>query len=156
MKTEGAVEQHARILAKPFLITLLGIIIIVSIWTPLISPRISQLWFTLPNFFYLSPVPILTLLLAFLCWLGINDKNYVRQAFFSAICLFLLAYLGLVISNIPYLVPPTITVWDAAAVPASQLFLLVGTVVLLPIILGYTVFVYWTFRGKLKSGEGYH
>ena len=63
---------------------------------------------------------------------------------------------GSAISTIPYLVPPHLTFWDTAAAPASQIFLLVGTVVLLPLILGYTVFVYWTFRGKVAPGEGYH
>ena len=60
------------------------------------------------------------------------------------------------LSNVPYLVPPTITVWDAAAAPSSQKFMLVGVLVLLPIILGYTVFDYWMFRGKVRVGEGYH
>ena len=70
--------------------------------------------------------------------------------------LFLLGYLGLVISTFPYLVPPTLTLWQTAAAPASQLFMLIGTLILLPIILGYIVFVYWIFRGKVREGEGYH
>jgi len=156
MKTDGEVEKRARQLATPFLIALFSIIVIVSIWTPLIIPRIKELWFTLPNFFYLSPVPVLTGLLLILCWLGIKDERHVSQAFYSSVALFLLAYIGLVISNAPYLVPPTLTVWQAAAVPESQLFLLLGTLILLPMILGYTVFVYWTFRGKVRAGEGYH
>ena len=76
--------------------------------------------------------------------------------FLAAIALFLLGYLGLVISSYPYLVPPTLTVWETAAAPASQMFMLIGTVALLPIVLGYTVFVYWLFRGKVRAGEGYH
>jgi cytochrome d ubiquinol oxidase subunit II len=60
------------------------------------------------------------------------------------------------ISTFPYLVPPKITLWEVSAAPASQVFFLAGTAVLLPIILGYTVFVYYTFRGKIKAGEGYH
>ena len=70
--------------------------------------------------------------------------------------LFLLGYLGLVISSYPYLVPPTLTIWDTAAAPASQIFMLIGTVFLLPIILGYVIFIYWLFRGKVKEGESYH
>ena len=76
--------------------------------------------------------------------------------FLAAIALFLLGYLGLVISIFPYLVPPSLTIWQTAAAPASQIFMLVGTLALLPIILGYTVFVYWLFRGKVREGEGYH
>jgi len=156
MKTDGEVEKRARILAQPFLIALFGFIGIVSIWTPLIIPRIAELWFSLPNFYYLFPLPLFSIVVFVLCWLGITDVRHTSQAFFSAVTLFVLAYIGLIISNVPYLVPPSVTVWQAAAVPESQLFLLLGTLVLLPMILGYTVFVYWTFRGKVKAGEGYH
>ena len=76
--------------------------------------------------------------------------------FFASIVLFLLGYLGLVISTFPYLVPPAQTLWQTAAVPASQLFMLTGTLILLPIILGYSVYVYWIFRGKVRAGEGSH
>jgi cytochrome d ubiquinol oxidase subunit II len=75
--------------------------------------------------------------------------------FLATIALFLLGYLGLVISNFPYLVPPSLTVWQTAAAPESQIFMLLGTLLLLPIILGYIVFVYWLFRGKVKAGESY-
>ncbi len=77
-------------------------------------------------------------------------------AFLASILIFLLGYLGLVISTFPYIVPPSLTVWQAAAAPASQWFLLVGTVPLLPIILGYMAFVYWVFRGKVREDEGHY
>jgi cytochrome d ubiquinol oxidase subunit II len=76
--------------------------------------------------------------------------------FLAAVVLFLLGYAGLVISNFPYLVPPSLTVWDTAGAPASQIFMLLGTLFLLPMILGYIIFVYWLFRGKVAEGEGYH
>ena len=76
--------------------------------------------------------------------------------FLATIALFLLGYLGLLISNFPYLVPPSLTIWQTAAAPATQIFMLMGTLVMLPIILGYTIFVYWIFGGKLREGEGYH
>jgi cytochrome bd ubiquinol oxidase subunit II len=128
---------------------------VVSLWTPLAFPRIFERWFALPNLLYLSPVPILTALAAFLAWRWLEQRAD-GLPFAAAIALFLLGYLGLVISTFPYLVPPTLTLWDTAAAPASQFFMLVGTLVLLPIILGYTAFVYWIFRGKLREGEGYH
>jgi cytochrome d ubiquinol oxidase subunit II len=78
------------------------------------------------------------------------------QTFVSSVGLFLLCFLGLGISVYPYIVPPTVTLSAAAAAPESQIFMLVGVVFLLPIILAYTVFVYWTFSGRLKPGEGYH
>jgi cytochrome d ubiquinol oxidase subunit II len=76
--------------------------------------------------------------------------------FLATIGLFLLGYLGLVISWFPYLVPPALTVWDTAAAPSSQLFMLAGTLVLLPMVLAYTAYIYWLFRGKVKPGESYH
>ena len=153
MKTEHDLQARARKLAQPILFAMLACIGIVSIWTPLMLPRIAARWFTLPNFLYLSPLPLATLVVAWLCWRGLRKGRSVLP-FLSAIGLFLLAYAGLLISNVPYLVPPVMTIQEAAAAPASQQFLLVGTVFLLPVILGYTVFVYWVFRGKV--GEGYH
>ena len=155
MKTLGAVAERARAYAAPLLVALLACIIAVSVWTPLAIPRIAERWFVWPNFAYLVPIPIATLALAWGCWHGIKTARHALP-FFCAVGLFLLSYLGLVISNAPYLVPPSLTVWNAAAAPASQVFMLIGTVLMLPVILGYTVFVYWVFRGKVKPGEGYH
>jgi len=70
--------------------------------------------------------------------------------------MFALAFVGLAISTYPYLVPWSLTIWDVAGAPESQVFILIGMAILLPVIFGYTVFVYHTFRGKLKEGEGYH
>ena len=109
----------------------------------------------MPNILFLWPVPLLTALTALLLWRWLEAEREVPP-FLAAIALFLLGYLGLVISSYPYLVPPTLTVWETAAAPASQMFMLIGTVALLPIVLGYTVFVYWLFRGKVRAGEGYH
>ncbi|HVE48138.1 MAG TPA: cytochrome d ubiquinol oxidase subunit II [Casimicrobiaceae bacterium] len=155
MKTEGQLEDHARRLGKTLLIGTLAFIAAVSIWTPIAFPRIAERWFSMPDFLYLSQVPLATAIVTYGCWRGLA-KGYGRQPFVCAVILFLLAFAGLVLSNVPYLVPPTITVWDAAASPKSQMFMLVGVLVLLPIILAYTAFNYWVFRGKLKEGEGYH
>ncbi len=155
MKTDGPLEERVRRLGTPLLVALMACIVAVSVWTPLALPRVAMRWFSLPNFYVLSQVPLLTILLAWSCRRGIR-RNKVHQPFLSAVALFVLAYVGLVISNVPYLVPPTITVWEAAAHPSSQLFLLIGTCLLLPMILGYTVFQYWVFRGKVRDGEGYH
>jgi cytochrome d ubiquinol oxidase subunit II len=127
----------------------------VSLWTPLSFPRIAERWFSLPNILYLWPVPLLTGLAAFVCWRAL-DRGYRITPFIASIALFLLGYLGLVISSFPYLVPPSLTIWDTAATPASQSFMLVGTLVLLPVILAYTAYVYWVFRGRIGPGESYH
>ena len=155
MKTEGAVAERARGQAKICLLLVLAFMGAVSLWTPLSIPRIAERWFSLPNFFFLWPVPVITALVAFGLWRWIEARRDVLP-FVASIGLFLLGYLGLVISSYPYLVPPSLTVWQTAAAPASQIFMLIGTIFLLPIILGYVIFIYWLFRGKVREGESYH
>jgi cytochrome bd ubiquinol oxidase subunit II len=155
MKTEGAVADRARAHAKLLLLGVLVFMGVVSLWTPLAFPRIAQRWFSVPNIFFLWPVPAITALTAYLAWRWLAAGREVGP-FVAAIVLFMLGYLGLAISIAPYLVPPSLTFWDAAAAPASQIFLLLGTLPLLPIILIYTGFLYYLFRGKTRAGEGYH
>jgi cytochrome d ubiquinol oxidase subunit II len=155
MKAEGEIAERARRQAKLLLIAVLIFMGIVSLWTPLSVPRIAQRWFSMPNIFFLWPVPVVTALTALACWHGLQRQRDVLP-FLAAIGLFLLGYLGLVISWFPYLVPPSLTLWDTAGAPASQIFMLIGTLVLLPIILGYTGLIYWLFRGKMRADEGYH
>jgi cytochrome bd ubiquinol oxidase subunit II len=155
MKTEGVVAERARSHAKIILLIVLGFMAVVSLWTPLAHPRIAERWFSLPNILYLWPVPAVTALTALALWRTL-EKGWDVTPFLATIGLFLLGYLGLVISNFPYLVPPSLTVWQTAAAPASQIFMLLGTLFLLPIILGYVGFIYWLFRGKVGEGETYH
>jgi cytochrome bd ubiquinol oxidase subunit II len=155
MKTDGEIAAASRAHAKWLLIMVLVAMAVVSLWTPFAIPRIADRWFTMPNLLYLSPVPIASALAAIVCWRSLHSRADTTP-FFAAIALFLLGYVGLVISNAPYLVPPSLSVWEAAAPVKSQWFMFVGTVFLLPVVLGYTVFVYYTFRGKVHHGEGYH
>ena len=155
MKTEGPVAERARGQAKICLFLVLAFMAAVSLWTPLSIPRIAERWFSLPNFYFLWPVPVITAGVTFILWRAIEARRDVLP-FVASIALFLLGYLGLVISSYPYIVPPSLTIWDTAAAPSSQIFMLIGTVFLLPIILGYVVFIYWLFRGKVREGESYH
>jgi cytochrome d ubiquinol oxidase subunit II len=155
IRTEGEVAERARELAKWLLLGVLGFMGLVSLWTPIASEHIAQRWFSHPNIRYLWPVPIVTAVVAWACWRWLQAGREVLP-FLAAVGLFLLGYLGLVISWFPYIVPPSLTIWDTAAVPASQIFVLIGVLFLLPIIIGYFVFVYWLFRGKVREGEGYH
>jgi cytochrome d ubiquinol oxidase subunit II len=155
MKTEGSVAERARIQAKLLLLAVLACMAIVSLWTPLAFERIAVRWFSLPNIMFFWWVPAATALVSFAAWRWLETG---REAlpFLASIALFLLGFLGLLISNFPYLVPPSLTIWQTAAAPATQVFMLMGTLLLLPIIFGYMVFVYWIFGGKLREGEGYH
>jgi cytochrome d ubiquinol oxidase subunit II len=155
MKTTAEAEARARSVARPLLIALLAFIVLVSVWTPLEFERVAARWFRWPNFLYLSPVPLVTAALALGCWRGLSGTR-VALAFYSAVGVFLVALTGLAISTLPVVVPPDITLWQAAAAPPSQAFMLAGMVVLVPLILAYTVFVYRTFRGRVRPGEGYH
>jgi len=155
MKTDGEMARRAAAKAKVLLLAVLAFMAAVSIFTPLEFPRIADRWFTLPNLYYLSPVPILTALVVLAEWRFIAARRDVA-AFLATVALFLLGYLGLVISTFPYIVPPDLTIWDAAASPSSQTFMLVGTVILLPFVLGYTALTYWLFRGKVGESAVYH
>jgi cytochrome d ubiquinol oxidase subunit II len=155
MKTEGEVADRSRTNARWLILVVLGFMGAVSIWTPLAFTSIAARWFTLSNFVFLWPVPAVTALAAWLCWKWLGAGREIPP-FLAAIGLFLLGYLGLVISWYPYLIPPSLTVWDTAAAPSSQIFVLIGVLILLPVILGYIGFVYYLFRGKVREGEGYH
>jgi cytochrome d ubiquinol oxidase subunit II len=155
MKTEGSVAKRANVQAKLLLLAVLGFMAIVSVWTPLAFERIAMRWFSLPNFLFFWWVPAATALVAYAAWRWIESGREVLP-FLAAIALFLLGYLGLLISNFPYMVPPSLSIWQTAAAPATQIFMLMGTLVTVPITFGYLIFVYWIFGGKLREGEGYH
>lgn len=155
MRVDSPVTARARMFAQKAVIAVVAAMIVISLWTPLFSDRIADRWFSIPNILYLAPIPLLAALLAFIVWSSLS-KGKLVVPFLASVGLFLTGFAGLIVSNTPYLVPPAVTIWEAAAAPASQLIMLIGTAVLLPVILGYTVFVYWTFRGKVRPGEGYH
>jgi cytochrome d ubiquinol oxidase subunit II len=155
MRTEGPVKQLGRRYTPALLAVVLVSMGIISLWTPLSLDRVAERWFTTPNIFYLWPIPVAAVVIAYCVWKAITSGREILP-FAGTIALFVLGYAGLIISTAPYLVPPSLTFWDTAAAPSSQIFFLAGTVVLLPLVLGYTVFVYWVFRGKIAPGEGYH
>ncbi len=156
MKTIGDVREWAYGIALGLLRLTLLAILIVSIWTPLMHDAIAERWFSWPNLLFFSPVPFLTVLLAYVFYRAlVNRQDYLP--FFCALGLYLLSYSGLAISLWPNVIQPDISLWDAASAPESQLFLLLGVLFTLPIILGYTTWTYWVFRGKVtKDSVGYH
>lgn len=128
----------------------------VSIWTPLHNPAIAERWFKMPQFLYFSPVPILVLWCTYSIWHASKTKQQLKP-FAYTLGLIGLAYSGFLISLWPMIIPPNITIWDAAAPHSSQMFALVGALIMIPIILAYTGLAYWVFRGKVHVGDGgYH
>ena len=127
---------------------------IVSLSMPMMNAEVKRLWFSLPNLFFLSPVPIATLFLFIMIWRDLHTGRENRP-FFLSIGVFLMGYIGLGISLWPWLVPFEITFRQAAAAPQSQSFLLVGTAAMLPLVLGYTGYCYYVFRGKASDESAY-
>jgi cytochrome d ubiquinol oxidase subunit II len=171
-KTEGDLQDRARGLARLLGVVTLVCIALVSLAMPFLQPAFRERWFVLPNLLYAAPVPLLVALLAWRFFRAVSESErhwnegrrateqevlwHDGQPFLCALGMFLLSYAGLGISLWPMIVPPSITIWDAAASPQSQRFLLVGAAVLIPMILIYTGYVYWLFRGKVRPGAGYH
>jgi cytochrome bd ubiquinol oxidase subunit II len=154
LRTEGTTAAYARAAAPVALAITLAFIAAVSLWTPLTHPHIAQRWFGWPDIAFLSPVPIVTALVALGIWRAVNRAQAAR-AFLLSIGLFLLAFLGLGISLWPYAVPYDATLWQAASSPATLAFVGVGTAVIVPITLGYLGYAHWVFRGKSSQDAGY-
>jgi cytochrome bd ubiquinol oxidase subunit II len=155
MKTEGALQQRMRALARPISLVLLVVTGIVSLWTPLAHAEVATRWFTLPNTIFFAPVPVLVLLTEWLILRMLARETHSAPFLLTLVLLFL-GYSGLGISLWPNIIPPAISIRDAAAPPQSMGFVLVGALLIIPFILAYTAWSYYVFRGKVRAGEGYH
>ncbi len=159
MKTEGALQKKAVHWAREALsYTALGMVA-VSLMSPLASARIWNKWFSLPEVFWLAPLPLLSAaLFAYLWWLLRQPQVFkaaVWQPFACVVALMLLGFLGLAYSFFPYVVPEKLTIWQAASATGSLALMLVGALLVLPVMFGYTFFVYKIFHGK-ATGLSYH
>lgn len=156
LKTEGDLQRDMRTLMRRLTLALLGMIGLISVWTVLGLPEVAHRWFGSGNLGWFLPVPLLVLA----CVWGIfralrRDHETLPFALTLAICF--LGYSGLLISIWPHLLPPSLTIWDASSSRSSQLFLLVGTIIILPVVLLYNAMQYRVFQGKVRAGDaGYH
>jgi cytochrome d ubiquinol oxidase subunit II len=155
MKTEGALQRRMKQIARPVTIAVLATIAIVSLWTPLSHPAVAARWFSMPNIIFFAPVPICVLLATSAILRTLRQDTHAAPFVFALLLLFL-GYSGLAISLWPNIIPPSISIWDAASPPQSMGFTMVGALFIIPFILAYTTWSYYVFRGKVKSGEGYH
>jgi cytochrome d ubiquinol oxidase subunit II len=155
LKTEGAMQAIAYSLTRPLVAVVIAFMVLVSTSLPFLSSQIMTRWFQSGNFLWLSPVPMLALVNAVVLWRAVMSKAEVLP-FIAAISFFVLGFIGLVIGLWPNILPPTLTIWDAAAPRSSQMFVLVGMIVLLPVILGYVWWSYRVFRGKVTAESSYH
>jgi cytochrome bd ubiquinol oxidase subunit II len=155
MKTEGELQFRMFHLTRPLMWILLAAIGVISVWTPLRDPAIAERWFSFPNLIWFSPVPLLVVGAALLMQRALARGRSVAP-FLLALLLMFLGYAGLAISGWPNILPPNISIWEAAAPPQSLGFALVGALLIIPFILMYTAFAYYVFRGKVRPGDGYH
>jgi cytochrome d ubiquinol oxidase subunit II len=155
LKTDGGVQARMRHYARLTAIGTLGMIFLVSVLTPFQDGVYFQRWFAWPTIVLSLIMPVLLLLVSRGLFKGLSEHQELTPFVYSLL-LFVLCFIGVGISFYPYLVPPSLTLWDAAAPDSSLKFTLVGTVVLVPMILLYTGYAYWTFRGKISPTDGYH
>ncbi|GAA5006345.1 cytochrome d ubiquinol oxidase subunit II [Acinetobacter puyangensis] len=156
LKTEKNL-QHCMFQLMPKLIWVLLIVFAgISLYTPMTHPEIATRWFSMPNLLYFSPVPILVIAFVILILRACKKQNDFKP-FIYTLALVFLAFTGFVISLYPHIIPPSVTIWEAAAPRSSQMFALIGALILIPIIIAYTILSYWVFRDKVRLGdEGYH
>ena len=152
LKTEGHTQQWAFRISEKLLLTVFGFFLLVSAWTPLTKPFVYDRWMN--NWEWLWVFPLVTAAAMVWVWRAIRKGREVVP-FIGSMVLFAMFYGGILISMWPYAVPPDYTFWDAASDPGSQMFLLLGVLFLIPIIMMYTAFNYWVFRGKVRPGGGY-
>jgi len=155
LKTEGAQQDRAHSLARILGVLLLIMIVIASAWTPMLHEHFKAKWFAWPAMLFVAPVPVLVLLCAFFFFRGLALKHELTPHL-AATALFVLCYIGLLISFFPYIVPSSVTLWAAAAPVSSLSIILPGAIIVIPIILTYTGYAYWVFRGKVRETSAYH
>jgi cytochrome bd ubiquinol oxidase subunit II len=155
LKTEGKLQETSRKQAQITGLATMVLIGLVSLWTPFLRPEYFGRWFAWPTMIFSAVVPLLVTACAYGLYAGLRDRRD-YQPFLSALGLFILCFAGLGISFYPNIVPPSLSIWDAAAPDKSLSFLLVGMAIMMPLILIYTAYSYWVFRGKVNPDEGYH
>lgn len=148
MKTENHTQAWSRKVASYVLGFVAFFMTIVSICMPFMNQNIQAFWLTIPNFFWLLPIPLLTFGLFVFTWKDLHQKKAEYRPFLLSIGIFLLGYIGLILSLYPWMIPFKYTIWEAAAAGPGLSLMLVGVIPLLPIILGYTGYCYYIFRGK--------
>ncbi|MFD1940602.1 cytochrome d ubiquinol oxidase subunit II [Paradevosia shaoguanensis] len=155
LKTSGDLQARSRRIAMWTGGATIALIGVVSLWSPFIDQIYFERWFGWPTAFFSAFVPMLLAVCAFALWQGLTTDKHL-QPFLAALGLFVLSFIGIGISFYPYMVPGALTIEEAAAPDSSLMFLLVGASVLVPVILAYTGYAYWVFRGKIDPEEGYH
>ncbi len=155
-KTDGEAAALGRRAARIALPGVLGAMAVVSVLTPFHQPAVFERWFSLPNIILLAPLPLITAAVAWRLWLALGDLRSDSRPLLLTAGLFVMGYAGLAATLWPYVVPRVYTLWEAAAAPESLRLMAWATSIILPVILAYTAYAYWVFRGKTDRSGGYH
>jgi cytochrome bd ubiquinol oxidase subunit II len=153
-KTEGATQAFARAAARSAVILTAAMMLLVSAWSALSVPAVAERWFAWPNIAYLAPVPVVTAAVLLTLWRRIWSRLEL-EPFLLAIVVFLLGFMGIVVSLWPYVVPRQITIWDGISDPQTIAFVGTGAAFIIPIVLAYQAHAYWVFRGKTRRHDSY-
>jgi len=156
MKTEGELQKKSIRWARRALWGTVVGIVVVSILTPWMSPRIFNKWFSFPMFYYLATIPLLTgalilMLEIVLRRLPYPNDRYCWLPFAGTVSVFILGFAGLAYSFYPYIIPNQMTIWEGGTAPTSLAIILIGALIVLPFIMGYTLFSYRVFWGKVRD-----
>jgi len=152
-KTSGSTQVFAREVARAALILTTAMMLLVSAWSAFV-PEVATRWFAWPNIAFLAPVPLVTAGLLFAIWQRLWSGRE-TDTFLLTIAVFLLGFVGLIVSLWPYVVPRHVTIWDGISDPQTLAFIGVGLVIILPVVLAYQGHAYWVFRGKTRDDAGY-
>jgi len=153
LRTDGPLQAKAVAWARWGLLWVALAVALVSLGTPMVSETVREKWFSFPRAAYVSLLPLATLAAWLWVWFGLKRSE--TAPFFGAVAIFTLSFAGLAYSLFPYVVIDRLTIWEAAAHPSALLFMLVGTAIVLPFIVGYTAYSYRIFRGKVGTGARY-
>jgi cytochrome d ubiquinol oxidase subunit II len=153
LKSDGELRRKAITWARWGLMWVALAVVLVSIVTPLASETVRAKWFSFPRIIFLSVLPLGTFAAGLFTWFSLGKSDW--KPFAGTVAIYVLSFLGLAYSLFPYIVMDRITIWEAAAHPSALRFVLIGTVIVLPFIVGYTFYVYRVFGGKAKGGDLY-
>jgi cytochrome d ubiquinol oxidase subunit II len=149
-RTEGALREKSAAWARWGLLWVALGVALVSLGTPLVSETVRQKWFSFPRIIFLAPLPAATVAAWWWVWSSLKKSD--SRPFLGAVAIYVLAFAGLAYSLFPYVIIDRMTIWQAAAHESALKFVLVGAVLVLPFIAGYTIYVYRLFGGKTKDG----
>jgi cytochrome d ubiquinol oxidase subunit II len=150
LRTEGPLQAKAGAWARWGLLWVALGVALVSLATPLVSETVRNKWFDFPRTLGLMVLPLATAITWVWVWFSLGKSE--TKPFAGAVAIYVLAFIGLAYSLFPYVVIDRLTIWEAAAHPSALIFVLVGTSIVLPFIVGYTIYAYRVFSGKVKAG----